>query len=139
MIVCGTDIEPVGANLGDSVDVKQVSTLAFCKYFGKWDDMFWKWFCVNALDMLVQNCEFCFGKCWTLDMLVQIGLCYVLNAVFVICATWNLVLDLRYIWSVTWHHCLFNCLHKGFRDIENETRMFAMMAGIAKWFMKPFL
>ena len=87
MIVCGTDIEPVGANLGDSVDVKQVSTLAFYKCFGKWYDMFWKWFCVNVLDMLVQSCESCFGKCWTLDMLVQRDLCYVLNTEFVLCAT----------------------------------------------------
>ena len=29
MIVCGTDIEPVGANIGDSTEPENVSTHAF--------------------------------------------------------------------------------------------------------------
>ena len=35
MIVCGTDIEPVGTNIGDSIESEKVSTLVFHKCFRK--------------------------------------------------------------------------------------------------------
>ena len=73
MIVCGTDIEPVGANIGDSVESEKVSTLVF------WNDL-------ENECMFENDFDICFGYVspklwilcwngWTLDMLVQRGMC----------------------------------------------------------------
>ena len=44
MIICGTDFEPVGANIGDSIEPENVSTLVFHKCFGKCTIIVWKCF-----------------------------------------------------------------------------------------------
>ena len=41
MLVCATDIEAVGTNIGDSGELGKVSTLAFYKWFG--NEMLWFW------------------------------------------------------------------------------------------------